>query len=239
VLHDAREPMSVLEAIRRAQGSLNFSAQYQQAPVPPGGNVIKRDWLRSYATPPARFDRVVISWDTASTLSETSDWSVGTVWGARGLDFYLLEVFRERLESPDLRRAIIRLHHQRQAAATLIEQTELGRALAQDLYQTRHLRAITLRPEGDKLARLLAQAARFEAGQVHLPENAPWLATYLTELLGFPNAPHDDQVDSTSQALNWLTSRRPPNQPIVHRDFRRRDIIARRDTIDNGNERER
>ncbi len=238
VLHDAREPMSVLEAIRRAQGSLNFSAQYQQAPVPPGGNVIKRDWLRSYTTPPARFDRVVISWDTASTLSETSDWSVGTVWGARGLDFYLLEVFRERLESPDLRRAIIRLHHQHHAAATLIEQTELGRALAQDLYQTRHLRAITLRPEGDKLARLLAQAARFEAGQVHLPENAPWLAAYLTELLGFPNAPHDDQVDSTSQALNWLTSRRPPNQPIVRRDVRRRDIIARKDTIDNRNETE-
>ena len=104
VLHDAREPMSVLEAIRRAQGSLNFSAQYQQAPVPPGGNVIKRDWLRSYATPPARFDRVVVSWDTASTFSETSDWSVGTVWGAVGLDFYLLEVFRERLELPDLRR---------------------------------------------------------------------------------------------------------------------------------------
>src|SRR5450759_2670143 len=60
--------------------------------------------------------------------------ALGTVWGALGLDFYLLEVFRERLESPDLRRAIIRLHHQHQAAATLIEQTELGRALAQDLY---------------------------------------------------------------------------------------------------------
>jgi phage terminase large subunit-like protein len=100
---------------------LNFSAQYQQAPVPPGGNVIKRDWLRSYTTAPARFDRVIISWDTASTLSETRDWSVGTVWGAVGLDFYLLEVFRERLESPNLRQAIIRLHHQHHAAATLIE----------------------------------------------------------------------------------------------------------------------
>ena len=191
-----------------------------------------------YTTPPARFDRVVISWDTASTLSETSDWSVGTVWGAVGLDFYLFEVFRERLEAPNLRRAIIRLHQQHQASATLIEQTELGRALAQDLYQTRHLRAITLRPERDKLARLLAQAARFEAGQVHLPEHAPWLAAYLNELLGFPNAPHDDQIDSTSQALNWLTSRRPPNQPIVRRDVRRRDIIARKDTIDNRNERQ-
>jgi predicted phage terminase large subunit-like protein len=238
VLHEDREPMSVLEAIRRAQGSLNFSAQYQQAPVPPGGNVIKRAWLRFYTTLPARFDRIIISWDTASTLSETSDWSVGTVWGALGLDFYLLEVYRERLESPNLRRAIIRLHERYHAAATLIEETELGRALAQDLYQTGHLRALTLRPERDKLARLLAQAARFEPGQVHLPENAPWLATYLNELLGFPNAPHDDQVDSTSQALNWLTSRRPPNQPIVRRDLRRRDTLGRRDIIGDRNDRE-
>lgn len=227
VLHEEREPMHVLEEIRRAQGSLNFSAQYQQSPVPPGGNVIRRDWLHYYTTPPARFDRVIVSWDTASTLSETSDWSVGTVWGAVGLDFYLLDVFRERLESPDLRRAIIALHTRYQAAATLIEETEQGRALAQDLYRTGHLRAITLRPERDKLARLLAQAARFEAGQVHVPENAPWLATYLNELLGFPNVRHDDQVDSTSQALNWLTARAPRDRPIVRRDPVRRDIQPR------------
>jgi predicted phage terminase large subunit-like protein len=118
------------------------------------------------------------------------------------LDFYLLDVFRQRLESPALRRAIIRLHEENEAAATLIEETELGRALAQDLHRTGDLRALTLRPERDKVARLLAQAARFEAGQVHLPEDAPWLAAYLNELLGFPNAAHDDQVDSTSQALN-------------------------------------
>ena len=227
VLHEEREPMHVLEEIRRAQGSLNFSAQYQQAPVPPGGNVIRRDWLRYYTTQPTQFDRIIASWDTASTLSETSDWSVGTVWGAAGLDFYLLDVFRQRLESPELRRAIIDLHTRYHAAATLIEETELGRALAQDLYRTGHLRAITLHPERDKLARLLAQAARFEAGQVHVPENAPWLATYLNELLGFPNTPHDDQVDSTSQALNWLTARTPVNRPIVRQDPRRRDIVRR------------
>jgi predicted phage terminase large subunit-like protein len=227
VLHEEREPLPVLDEIRRAQGTLNFSAQYQQAPVPPGGNVIRRDWLRYYATRPARFDRIIVSWDTASTLSETSDWSAGTVWDAVGLDFYLLDVFRQRLESPNLRRAIIALHTRYQADATLIEETEFGRALAQDLHRTGHLRAITLHPERDKLARLLAQAARFEAGQVHLPENAPWLAAYLNELLGFPNAAHDDQVDSTSQALNWLTSRAPFDRPIVRRDPIRRDIVRR------------
>jgi predicted phage terminase large subunit-like protein len=87
------------------------------------------------------------------------------------------------------------------------------------------LRAIALRPERDKLARLLAHAARFEAGQV--PEIAPWLAIYLNELLGCPNAAHDDLVDSTSQALNWLTARTPVNRPIVRQDPRRRDIVPR------------
>lgn len=227
VLHEKREPMNILEEIRRAQGSMNFSAQYQQAPVPMGGNVIKRDWLRYYAIPPALFDRVVVSWDTASTLSETSDWSVGAVWGALGLDFYLLDVYRARLEAPELRRAIIQLHERHNASATLIEDTELGRALAQDLYRTGHLRAIAQRPERDKLARLLAQAARFEAGQVHLPESAPWLATYLNELLGFPNSTHDDQVDATSQALNWLTARTPLDRPLIRKDLRRRDIAGR------------
>jgi len=70
-----------------------------------------------------------------------------------------------------------------------------------------------------------------------LPENAPWLAIYLTELLGFPNAPHDDQVDSTSQALNWLTGT-PTNRPIVRRDIPRGDVLGRRDIIGDRNERE-
>ena len=134
---------------------------------------------------------------------------------------------RRRLESPDLRRAIIDLHERHSADATLIEDTELGRALAQDLHRTGHLRAIAKRPERDKLARLLAQAARFEAGQIHLPENAPWLATYLNELLGFPNAPHDDQIDATSQALNWLTARTPINRPIVRKDPIHRNVVRK------------
>ena len=44
----------------------------------------------------------------------------------------------------------------------------------------------------------------FETGKVLLPRDAPWLAIYSRELLGFPNTKHDDQVDSTSQALDWF-----------------------------------
>jgi predicted phage terminase large subunit-like protein len=63
----------------------------------------------------------------------------------------------------------------------------------------------------DKLMRITAQAAQFYAGSVYFPETAPWLGELLAELLAFPNAKHDDQVDSISQALvyiNWVESTR-------------------------------
>ena len=65
---------------------------------------------------------------------------------------------------------------------------------------------IGIKPEGDKVMRMEAQSARFEAGQVYLPEQAPWLATLLHEILGFPKGQHDDQLDSVSQFLNWAES---------------------------------
>ncbi|HXA69595.1 MAG TPA: phage terminase large subunit [Stellaceae bacterium] len=209
VLHP-REPRDVLETIRRAQGSLIFSAQYQQAPVPPQGNIVKREWLRYYSRRPAAFDVIMVSWDTASTISESADFSVGTVWGARGLDFYLLDLVRDRFEVPDLRREVMRLAREWGADQTVIEDTDIGRAIVQDLRRSGEA-SVVLRPvRFDKEARFLAQSARFESGQVHVPESTPWLATWLNELLAFPNGRHDDQVDSTSQALDWLSRRIHP-----------------------------
>lgn len=229
VLQPAREPTEVLEGLRRQLGSMTFSAQYQQAPVPAGGNEIKRDWLRHYddADLPETFDRVLASWDTASSLEE-GDWSVGTVWGTKGLDFYLLDLVRERLEVPRLRRAIVDLTERWEASATVIEDAGIGRAVAQDLRATGVLRPILNRPRYDKRARLEAQSARFEAGQVHLPREAEWLGSYVTELLAFPFGRHDDQVDSTSQALLYLTQRQVPPRPLVRRNMTRRETTIRR-----------
>ncbi|WP_303829408.1 hypothetical protein [Asticcacaulis taihuensis] len=131
VLDPTREPMEVLERMRRIQGAMHFQAQYQQDPVPASGNAIKREWLSYYAQAPATLDRKIVSWDTASTLRDSSDYSVGTVWGMKGLDFYLLDLVRGRFEAPDLRRQIIALHQRWQADLTIIEDTELGRAITQ------------------------------------------------------------------------------------------------------------
>ena len=69
---------------------------------------------------------------------------------------------------------------------------------------------IGIKPEGDKLVRMEAQSARFEAGQVHLPKEASWLAAFLHEMLAFPMARHDDQIDSVSQFLNWAETHCKP-----------------------------
>lgn len=60
-----------------------------------------------------------------------------------------------------------------------------------------------IKPEGDKFSRMNAQTAQFANGSVWLPRQAPWLDAYRIEITTFPKARHDDQVDSTSQALKW------------------------------------
>lgn len=221
VLHPSREPRHILEQIRRAQGSLTFSSQYQQEPLPLEGNIVKREWLRFYDEAPEEFDLVIASWDTASTLSETADWSVGTVWGAKGLDFYLLDCLRVRSEVPDLRRQIVALAERWDVDQTIVEEGDMGRAIVQDLRRTGHRNVILQPVRIDKQARFLAQSARFESGQVHVPANTPWYADWLKELLAFPNGKHDDQVDSTSQALAYLTRRTRTQNPGRQPDGRR------------------
>jgi hypothetical protein len=88
VLHPEREPPEMLEQIRRTLGEYNFAGQYQQAPSPQGGGMVKAAWFRSYAPNerPEEFDHVVQSWDTANKASELSDFSVCTSWGVEGKD---------------------------------------------------------------------------------------------------------------------------------------------------------
>ncbi|WP_051988198.1 phage terminase large subunit [Bosea sp. UNC402CLCol] len=209
VLHPGRDTIEWLEAAKRNLGSLNFSAQYQQNPLPAEGQTIKRDGLRYAQECPDAFDLTIASWDTASTHAEHSDWSGGMVWGAMGQRYYLIDVDRGRWEAPELRRKMIGLAKTHAVDATLIEDTELGRALPQDQRKSGALYPLLQQSRIEKTARLMAQAARFEAGQVILPREATWQSDYLAELLAFPLSRHDDQVDATSQALKYLTAKTP------------------------------
>lgn len=69
-----------------------------------------------------------------------------------------------------------------------------------------------VKPDGDKTMRMHAQTAVIENGFVFFPASASWLTDYVHELTSFPHARHDDQVDSTAQALEWIAEagREPP-----------------------------
>ena len=56
--------------------------------------------------------------------------------------------------------------------------------------------------------RLMGQSALIEERRVWLPEEAPWLTDFLKEVLAFPNAKHDDQVDSLELFLRFMRNPR-------------------------------
>jgi predicted phage terminase large subunit-like protein len=90
----------------------------------------------------------------------------------------------------------------------IIEDKGSGSRLIQSLKKERiHAHLHHGKFEGDKIMRLTAQAAQFHAGVVHFRQDAPWLGELMVELLGFPGVRHDDQVDSISQALAFVTWR--------------------------------
>ena len=208
VLHPERESLEILERIRAEMGSLAFSAAYQQTPLPLEGNLCRREWFQFYERLPelSPGDKIVQSWDIATSLSVANDWSVCTTWMIHGNDYYLISVFRARLEYPAPRRKVIELAGQNYANTVLIEDIGPGANLLQDLHNETPVgmtRPIGVKPEGSKQDRFGAQTAKIEAGHVHLPNEADWLADFLDELLGFPASRHDDQVDSVSQFLSW------------------------------------
>ena len=152
-------------------------------------------------------DLLIISLDTAMKGTQLADYSVATVWLARGDHSYLLDLWRERVDYPELRRAVWRLREKYARAALLVEDKGSGTSLIQDL-RAENRAVIGINPEGDKLTRTAKTAAQFEAGAVFFPKAAPWLSGLKAELLGFPNVRYDDQVDSVTQALSWISQRR-------------------------------
>jgi predicted phage terminase large subunit-like protein len=201
-LHPAHESLATLRKQQQTLGPDVFAAQYQQSPVPPGGAMIKRAWLRYYETAPnLRHGRVIQSWDTAAKDGAQNDWSVCTTWLLVDKHFYLLDLTRDRYQYPQLRDTALALAERYRPSRILIEDASTGIALAQELNQTGRCYISPIPVERDKIGRLYVQQGKFATGLVLFPKGAVFLPELLAELLVFPHGKHDDQVDSITQAL--------------------------------------
>src|SRR4029077_11406124 len=158
--------IATLEALQRTQGPDVFAAQYQQTPVPPGGAMIKRSWLRYYDRLPERtaWTKVIQSWDTAAKDGAQNDWSVCTTWMLVDNCFYLIDLTRGRYEYPRLRDIAIAQAQKHRPHCILIEDASTGTALSQELKKIYFDGSVRLVPiERDKTGRLYVHQAKFEA----------------------------------------------------------------------------
>jgi predicted phage terminase large subunit-like protein len=189
-----------------------FAGQYMQRPAPLGGGLLKDAWWKYHPWTVQgdeghkRYKRIVQSYDTAFKKGEMNDNSACLTFGEHDTGWDVLDIWKGKLEFPDLRRHVL-LHAQRwQPNAILIEDKASGQSLIQELRATTRLAVIPIRPTHDKVARLNAVTPLVEGGKVSLPLGHPEVQAFISECGQFPNGAHDDCVDALTQGLSWLNS---------------------------------
>lgn len=183
-----------------------FAGQYMQRPAPLGGGIFKTAWW-SWFNPAAapRFRRIIQSWDTAFKTKEANDFSVCTTWGETDTGYYLLDIWKDKVEFPDLKRMVVALAAKWNPHGILVEDKASGQSLIQDMRAATRLPIIPIRPTVDKVARANLITPIIEAGKVFLPEGHPEVPAFVISSSQFPNAAHDDDIDSVTQYLGWAT----------------------------------
>ena len=201
-----------LKEIEEVAGPYWWSALYQQRPTPLEGAILKRAWMqkRYIRETLPQMERIIQSVDTAVKIGQENDYSVIATWGTNGVDYYLLDVWRSKAEFPELKRMVAQKFYQYEPSGVYVEDASSGQAIIQEFARESMIPVIAVPPVGKKEARLHAVSGLFAAGKVYLPATAPWLAEWINEHLRFPNAAHDDQVDTTSMGLAELAYRNVP-----------------------------
>lgn len=206
-LHPSRYPLDRLLEIKKAIGSRDWDALYQQHPVPDGGALFRADWMNRWteSSIPPDFDMKVMSWDMTFKESKDSDFVVGQVWGVKGSSFYLIDQVRGRMDFVRTRQVFVEFTKKHpDVLAKLIEDKANGTAIINSL-AVAVSGLIPITPKESKEARASAVSPLWEAGNVYIPDDScPWAGDFVRELLEFPSGAHDDQVDAMTQALSYL-----------------------------------
>jgi len=205
-----------LERTKVRLGSYWWNALYQQRPSPAEGNLFKRQYFRYYNIedefyvlhlPDGQRKRwmknqclIFQTCDPAGSTKTTADYFVLATWIVTPhRELLLRDIIRERLEGPDQPKLFKTGYQRWQPIIQGVEPANMGLTLFQTL-QRMWLPLVELKPDKDKVTRALPMAARYEVGAVYHLQGASWLDEYEEELIGFPNAEYDDQVDIAAYA---------------------------------------
>jgi len=168
------------------------------------GRIFKRECFRYVERTglPTPFEQVVQVWDTAFEEDESADWSVCATLGLAGGTVYVVDVYRERLEFPELINAVKAQYERGRPDVVLVEKRASGRSALQVLKRETKIPIVAVAPGGkDKVARARAVTPYYESGRVVHVTGTPWLDVFEDELTLFPEAANDDQVDTLVYGL--------------------------------------
>ena len=198
-----------LEALKEELPPSKWNAQYQQKPTGEEGALVKREWWKmceGQRAPACEF--IIQSWDTAFTKSERSDFSACTTWGVfykdedpNDVNIILLDAFQERMEFPELKQKALELYKEWEPDSCVIEAKAAGAPLVFELRRMGiSVQEYTPVRGNDKFVRVNSVTDLFRSGKVWAPDMR-WAHEVIEQMAAFPNASHDDLVDSSTQAL--------------------------------------
>ncbi len=203
IMHAERDGPDELAQAKKDLGTYGFVGQHQQSPTPRSGGAIKRSWLKFYKTLPEGISRKIQSWDLSFGESASGSYTVGQLWGEQGPNFYFLSQTRDQMGFTEQISAIRAMSYAHPDAFEKVVEKKANGAAVLDTLEKEISGLIKYEPKTSKEARLDAVAPIWEAGNVWLPDPsiAPWIEDFITELMAFPKAAHNDQVDAMTQAL--------------------------------------
>lgn len=212
----------ILFDLKETLEARDWNALYKGRPSDLEGNAVKGAWFGRYDVLPKdqigqggtliekRRRRVTVSVDTANKATKRAKYTAIGVW-IEDMDHrhFLAEVVRKKLEFPDLVKEIEAAAMRWNATAILVEDKGSGTQYIQTRQGLAPAPIIPCDPSNnDKEFRFDGVLPMIEAGLVFIPRTSRWSPDYEAELLQFPNGTYSDQVDMTSQYLEWAREKR-------------------------------
>jgi predicted phage terminase large subunit-like protein len=212
LLDPVRLSEPILNEARTDLGSYGYAGQYDQAPAPAEGGILKREWFEIIEWEDI-FDRLVwhVKADTAYTKDETNDPSGYIAYAKYQNDFIIRDARQEYLEFPELCKALpnfAKMNGYSHRSIVEVEPKASGKSLVQTLKKNTKLNIKEGKsPVTDKTARANDASPTVEAGRVKLIRG-PWNTEFVDQVCTFPNAAHDEFVDCLTMMVDDKAKRR-------------------------------
>ena len=200
------EPLEILKNQQKLMSNYNFSAQYQQNPIPAKGNVINFDDLRFFDSLP-NTGIVFQSWDIALKDGKDNDYSVCITAKYQNNLLYIDNVQRFKLDMFALANQMQEMYQNFKCNHLIVEDSSISTHLLQYIQGKLNLYPIKYKPQADKITRANNASLFISSGRVLLRRNAAWLDDFKSEINAFPNGKHDDQVDALTQLIGVINNK--------------------------------